>query len=78
MELHPFHTSTGACLFTWQQSQKQLTSTKGDVEFRCVKAPSKHCFTGLMTHWQCVCETVAQQKKNEDRRTPSSSKCLLL
>ncbi|XP_019849035.1 PREDICTED: FK506-binding protein 5-like isoform X1 [Amphimedon queenslandica] len=78
-ELHPFHQSTGACLFTWQQSQKVLMGGGGNgtaVELRHIHTPFKKCFTGLLPHWQTVCETVTQNKRGEDEST--GNKCVIL
>lgn len=78
-ELHPFHQSTGACLFTWQQSQKLLMEGGGEgapLELRHVHTPFKKCFGGLLPHWQTVCETVTQNKRAEE--DASGNKCVIL
>lgn len=47
----------------------------GPFEFRHVHTPFKHCFSGLLPHWQQVCEAVAQERRSEDRH---HNKCILL
>ena len=74
VDLNPFYTGTGACLFTWQQNKKIFLGVD-PLEFRHIATPYKQCFTGLHTHWQQVCENVVQQKTREDRH---ERKCVIL
>jgi hypothetical protein len=74
LDMYPFHTSVGACLFTWKQSQNQLMN--GPFEFRFISNPYRSCFTGLMSHWQNICENITRQKRDETNR--ANSKCTLL
>ena len=47
----------------------------GPFEFRHIHTPFKRCFSGLLPHWQQVCETIAQERRSEDRH---HNKCTLL
>jgi len=68
IELNPFHTGAGACLFSWRENRELFMN--GPFEFRVVEAPHENPLAALPAFWE---KKLTFYLNTENTQSPSFS-----
>jgi hypothetical protein len=77
IRLSPFYTGTGACLYTWAEHGKLLTSPPLDFKIIETARKAPDLYSGLQSQWNSMLDSVLTQKQNENRAN-SGRQCSIL
>lgn len=72
IELNPFHTGAGPCLFTWRENRELFMN--GPFEFRVVQAPGENPLHGLHGFWERTLSRYLIQPEVE-KSAPATGEC---